>query len=169
MVTSIKKNQSKGAQRVHTSMKNERKSFAQKNLSTYLEGSIRSYVCFASLHNPKWEEKMTYLVKGGDAEKGRWGKVEGTRTGYKCNVHIITLFDKQQKNNRHQFHIFSIFHLCSYTRLTALFPGLHTWAGTRKVKPIWILLKHKTVSGSGISWDICKSARRSRQITTPAP
>jgi len=25
------------------------------------------------------------------------------------------------------------------------------------------------VSGSGISWDICKSAPRSRQITTPAP
>ena len=26
-----------------------------------------------------------------------------------------------------------------------------------------------TVSGSGISWAICKSAPRSRQITTPAP
>ena len=25
-------------------------------------------------------------------------------------------------------------------------------AGTRKVKPIWILLKQETVSGSGISW-----------------
>jgi len=25
------------------------------------------------------------------------------------------------------------------------------------------------VSGSGISWGICKSAPRSRQITTPAP
>ena len=40
---------------------------------------------------------------------------------------------------------------------------------TRKVKPIWILLKQETVSGSGISWAICKSAPRSRQITTPAP
>ena len=58
-------------------------------------------------------------------------------------------------------------------------PGQHThthpfngplprWAGTRKVKPIWILLKQETVSGSGISWAVCKSARRSRQITTPA-
>ena len=36
-------------------------------------------------------------------------------------------------------------------------------------KPIWILLKQETVSGSGISWAICKSAPRSRQITTPAP
>jgi len=42
------------------------------------------------------------------------------------------------------------------------------WAGTRKVKPIWILLEQKTVSGSGISWAICKSAPRSRQITTTA-
>jgi len=56
-----------------------------------------------------------------------------------------------------------------YTRLTALCPGLRGWAGTRKVKPIWILLKQETVSGSGISWAICKSAPRSRQITTPAP
>jgi len=29
----------------------------------------------------------------------------------------------------------------THTRLTALFPGLHRWAGTRKLKPIWILLK----------------------------
>jgi len=43
------------------------------------------------------------------------------------------------------------------------------WAGTRKVKPIWILLKQETVSGSGISWAICKSAPHPRQITTPAP
>ena len=57
----------------------------------------------------------------------------------------------------------------THTRLTALFPGLHGWASTRKVKPIWILLKQETVSGSGISWAICKSSPPSRQITTPAP
>ena len=57
----------------------------------------------------------------------------------------------------------------THTRSTALFPGLPRWAGTRKVKPIWILLKQETVSGSGISWAICKSACCSRQITTPAP
>jgi len=39
----------------------------------------------------------------------------------------------------------------------------------QKGKPIWILLKQETVSGSGISWAVCKSASRSRQITTPAP
>ena len=43
------------------------------------------------------------------------------------------------------------------------------WAVTRKVTPMWILLQQETVSGSGISWAICKSARCSRQITTPAP
>ena len=57
----------------------------------------------------------------------------------------------------------------THTRLTALFPGLPGWAGTRKAKPIWILLKQEKVSGSGISWTICKSTPRSRQITTPAP
>ena len=57
-----------------------------------------------------------------------------------------------------------------HTRLTALCPGLPAVGRyARKVKPIWILLKQETVSGSGISWDICKSAPRCRQITTPAP
>ena len=61
------------------------------------------------------------------------------------------------------------FRINTHTRLTALFPRLPRWAGTIKVKPIWILLKQETVSGSGIIWTICKSAPRSRQITTPAP
>ena len=39
-------------------------------------------------------------------------------------------------------------HIC----LMALFPGLSSSAGTRKVKLLWILLKQETVSGSGISW-----------------
>ena len=33
---------------------------------------------------------------------------------------------------------------------------------------MWILQKQETVSGSGISRAVCKSARRSRQITMPA-
>ena len=57
----------------------------------------------------------------------------------------------------------------THTHLTALFPGLPRWAGTRKVKPIWISLEQETVSGSGISWAICKPAPCSRQTTTPAP
>ena len=51
----------------------------------------------------------------------------------------------------------------------ALYLGQPGWAGTRKIISIWISLKQETGSGSGISWYICKSAPRSRQITTPAP
>ena len=48
-------------------------------------------------------------------------------------------------------------------------PGT-TWVSQyQEVKPIWILLKQETVSGSGISRAICKSAPCSRQITMPAP
>jgi len=57
----------------------------------------------------------------------------------------------------------------THTHLMALCPWLPGLAGIRKIKPIWILLKQETVSGSGISWAICNSASRSRQITTPAP
>jgi len=49
----------------------------------------------------------------------------------------------------------------------ALCLGLPGSAGTRKVKPVWILLRQETVSGSGISWAICNSTPRSRQTTTP--
>jgi len=56
-----------------------------------------------------------------------------------------------------------------HTHLVALCPGLPRWAGIRKVKPIWILLKQETVSGSGISWTICKCAPHCTQITPPAP
>ena len=61
-------------------------------------------------------------------------------------------------------------HVHTHTqRLTALFLGVPRSAATRKVKPIWILLEQETVSGSGISWAICKSAPCSRQITMPVP
>ena len=59
-------------------------------------------------------------------------------------------------------------HTHTHTRLTALCPELPGWASTRKVKPSWILLKQEVLSGSGISRAVCKSAPRSRQITTPA-
>ena len=49
------------------------------------------------------------------------------------------------------------------------FSGATRVSRHQKGKPMWILLKQETVSCSGISWAICKSAPRSRQITTPAP
>ena len=107
-------------------------------------------------------------------EFSRWGRQERsadnfcicqsstTHTGL-TNTHIIT-------------HQTGVRPFCSYgqnththTCLTALSPGPPRWAGTRRAKPIWILLKQETVSGSGISWNICKSAPCSRQITTPTP
>ena len=49
------------------------------------------------------------------------------------------------------------------------FPGLPRSAGTRKVKPIWTLLKQETVSGSDIRRATCKSAPRSRQKNASTP
>ena len=79
------------------------------------------------------------------------------RTNYVCMVyHAIARTGYQLHTNTH-------------THFTTLFPGLPRWDGNRKVKPIWILLKQETVSGSGISWAICKSAPHCREITPPAP
>ena len=55
----------------------------------------------------------------------------------------------------------------THTRLTAFFPGLPGWAGARKAKPIWILLKQETLSGSGISWAMCTSLQTDNHASTP--
>ena len=60
-------------------------------------------------------------------------------------------------------------HPHTHTHLMALFSRTTRVSRYQKCKPIWILLKQETVSSSGISWAVCKSAPRSRQITTPAP
>ena len=56
---------------------------------------------------------------------------------------------------------------------THTFNGPFSWTTRvswyQKGKTNLDLLKQETVSGSGISWAICKSAPRSRQITMPAP
>jgi len=78
---------------------------------------------------------------------------------------------KNSRNSDHKFQNSNGSHIGTHTyaRLTAMFPRLPRWASTRKVKPIWILLKQETWSGIGVSWVICQSAPRSRQITTQAP
>ena len=50
-------------------------------------------------------------------------------------------------------------------------PPLRTTRVSRyqKGKEIWILQKQETVSGSGVSWVVCKSAPCCIQITTPVP
>ena len=68
--------------------------------------------------------------------------------------HLSPHSNIQVLDNHHHHH---------HTRFKALFPGLPRSASTRKVKPIWTLLKQETVSGSGISWAICKYAPCSRQ------
>jgi len=76
-----------------------------------------------------------------------------------ASVHLSAvnceLFSQQTQNNNN-----------NNTRLTALCLGLPRWVGTTKVKPIWILLKQETASGSGISCAICKCAPHPRQIQT---
>ena len=63
----------------------------------------------------------------------------------------------------------TVSHTHTHTCLMALCPWLPGWAGTRKVKPIWILLKQETVSDNGISRAICKSAPRFRHIPRQHP
>jgi len=70
----------------------------------------------------------------------------------------LTRYSKQLLATRCLQYTKKSYDMNTHTRLTTLCPRLPRWAGTRKVKPIWILLEQETVSGSGISWAICKSA-----------
>ena len=92
---------------------------------------------------------------------------EGKCYSYASTDEILFIIIQHSRKNHARF--IHLSHTHTHTRLMALFPGLPGWTSTRKVKPIWILLKQETVSGSGISWATCKSAPRSRQITMPAP
>jgi len=95
---------------------------------------------------------------------GPWREkqTDGCPADVQTHLRILCGLCKQQS-------LFPDVYANTHTHLMALCTGLPKWAGTTKVKPIWILLKQQTVSGSGISWAICKSALRSRQIIMPAP
>ena len=87
-------------------------------------------------------------------------------------VPLVRLFQLMRPTVQLKDDLYSRIMQYTHTHARALngpFPGLPGWAGTSKVKPIWILLKQETVSGSGISWAVCKSAPCSRQKTMPAP
>ena len=66
----------------------------------------------------------------------------------------------QTFQTRHSFLLITHTH----THLTALFPGLPRWAGTRKVKPIWILLKQWHQLGH---MQVCTSLQTDNHASTP--
>jgi len=60
----------------------------------------------------------------------------------------------------------------THTRLTALCPGLPGWAGTRKVKPIWILFTEAkrrwvAVASAGLCMQLCTSLQTGNHASTP--
>ena len=107
------------------------------------------YVAFIHVYCYAW----TTSIRGqGSSWKSHWEWQEREINGEGMSIVWPTLWSRTAKEPTHLFH-----------------SSLSGWAGIRKVKPVWILLNQETVSGSGISWAICKSAPRSRQITMPAP
>jgi len=113
--------------------------------------TVKRYNCFKIKSSIKWtstichwllnktqclQTRSTDIFRLSQSSCSRWNACRNTET-----KHLSTKF-QQLTTTQH-------------TRLTALFPGPLGWAGTRKVKPIWILLKQETVSESGTSWAIC--------------
>ena len=87
--------------------------------------------------------------------------------------HLIKWFYRQISGHRVVFTLPQHACICMHAHMHArmhthpfygpqLCPGLPKWASTRTSLD---LLRQETVSGSGVSWTICKSAPRPRQIT----
>jgi len=86
------------------------------------------------------------------------------RWGRSCDVTFLRDSVYQKLLNYHYYNRFTApWTLSGTTRVSRYQKGK-----TRKVKPILIhWSKRSWLSGSGISWAICRSAPRPRQITTP--
>jgi len=54
----------------------------------------------------------------------------------------------------------------THTRLMALFQGLSGWAGTRKVKPIWVLLKQELQWHQLGHMQVCTSLQTDNHTST---
>jgi len=100
----------------------------------------------------------TFVADGGADLPWNWGSL------HRDFFHLVYLFAILNSFLLSASQVAVLVLKYTHTRLTDLFPGLPRWAGTRKLKPIWILLKQETVSCSGISWAICNSAPRSRRF-----
>jgi len=131
---------------------------------------ILCYTKTFQCHKMSLQLKVNYLQRWGTGKNySRYSTATShsphnmkNKTKHKCEWYALLCDAYSKPNATHT-------HTNTHTHLTALFPGLPRWAGTRKVKANWILLKQDTVSGSGISWTICKSASRSRQILLRYP
>ena len=91
-----------------------------------------------------------------------------------CHANIVQFYEWYETTN----HLWMIVELCTGKKTTLLlqpFNGLFsrtTWVSQYqkgKTNLDFTVLEQETVSGSGISWAICKSAPRFRQTTTPTP
>ena len=73
----------------------------------------------------------------------------------------------------YQVHVFGCNVACftqdvhTHTRLTALCPGLPGWAGTRKIKPIWILQDNEWQWNPLGHMHICTSLQTDNHASTP--
>jgi len=149
---------------------------ASELLSHTLGHTISSSVTGSTSHRSVWSTaKWASLCAGslhwsgvGLLYRPRWGCVQSRPSARPSAAVDDSLTPSQRPDYCYTVAHNTYSHTHTY-RLMAICPWLPRWAGTRKVKPIWILLKQETVSGSGISWAICKSAPHSRQIATPTP
>ena len=133
----------------------------QSEVSRFYKQNRLTVIINITLYMPKRDSILKTATRHGQADTSRliqtmkqlsgltW-KAQDRRGIVHHKITIITLVTYKRLNKSAKF--------CVSNPFNGPFPGLPRWAGTRKVKPIWILMNQETVSGSGISWAVCKFA-----------
>ena len=114
----------------------------------------------------KWQTQFNQCNRTVLTSTRAMSNVQVTKTVFSSDSQITRIVYLNQ-NKILTWELFLNIQTHTHTRLTALCPGLPESAGTRKEKPIWILLNQETVSDSGISRAICKSAPCAIQCQHP--
>jgi len=112
---------------------------------------------------------MYVVLRPTPHKTGHFGDVSPSKESLGLVRRKLNLTQQKQTFTTHT-HTRQSVHLHTHTHpFTGPLSGTTPVSRYQKGKTIWILLEHETVSGSGIRRATCKSAARSRQMTTPAP
>jgi len=125
--------------------------FILKFIHVYIYGLIHIQTCFLCRSSCCRRTLTTHWAQNINVYRNTYLQRKNLETELSEHTHTYVQLLKYSKRACHLFYSSSnmtLTHTHTHTHthpFNGPFPGLPRWAGTRKVKPIWILLKQETV------------------------
>ena len=147
--------------------------FKYSNMSSWSWSTTESCICmtnkWCTQHSNTNNNQWCHLQPNKEKLLFQFHKKAGSQNLLSCMYYHFMTPAIRHPYNWHMVH-YTLHKNNTHTHpFNGPFSGTTQVSWYQKGKPIWILLKQETVSGSGMTWAICKSALCSRQITTPTP